>query len=99
MIEDTIKRILPCISNAMVIGDKKKFLSCLLTLKVRVGQFDTLFEMLFFISKLICPKVEVDNDTMEPKPELTSAAKDWCQENGIKGKTIDEILTGADYAR
>ena len=33
-IEDTIKKELPIVSNAMVIGDKKKFLSCLLTLKV-----------------------------------------------------------------
>ena len=36
LIEDTIKSELPCISNAMVVGDKKKFLSCLLTLKVEV---------------------------------------------------------------
>lgn len=34
-IEDAIKEEVPIISNAMVIGDKKKFLSCLLTLKVR----------------------------------------------------------------
>ena len=35
-IEDTIKKELGCISNAMVIGDRKKFLSCLLTMKVEV---------------------------------------------------------------
>ena len=34
LIEDAIKRELPVVSNAMVIGDRKKFLSCLLTLKV-----------------------------------------------------------------
>jgi long-chain-fatty-acid--CoA ligase ACSBG len=34
MIEDTIKKMLPVISNVMVVGDKKKFLSCLLTIKV-----------------------------------------------------------------
>ena len=33
-IEDNIKAALPIISNAMVIGDKKKFLSVLLTVKV-----------------------------------------------------------------
>ncbi|CAG0886457.1 unnamed protein product [Cyprideis torosa] len=32
-IEDNIKHELPCISNIMVIGDRKKFLSCILTLK------------------------------------------------------------------
>ena len=36
IIEDTIKSELPCISNAMVVGDKKKFLSCILTLRVTV---------------------------------------------------------------
>jgi len=36
IIEDAIKKELHCVSNAMVIGDKKKFLSCLLTLKVDV---------------------------------------------------------------
>lgn len=35
-IEDAIKEEVSIISNAMVIGDKKKFLSCFLTLKVNV---------------------------------------------------------------
>ena len=35
-IEDTIKKHLPCVANAMLIGDKKKFLSVLLTLKMEV---------------------------------------------------------------
>ncbi len=35
LIEDIIKKELPCISNAMVIGDKKKFLSCLLVIQER----------------------------------------------------------------
>lgn len=33
-IEEAIKQALPCLSNVMVIGDKLKFLSCLVTLKV-----------------------------------------------------------------
>ena len=33
LIEDAIKEALPCISNVMVVGDKKKFLCCLLTMK------------------------------------------------------------------
>ncbi|KAL9986588.1 hypothetical protein ACROYT_G000756 [Oculina patagonica] len=35
-IEDAIKEEVPIISNAMVLGDKRKFLSCFLTLKVVV---------------------------------------------------------------
>jgi long-subunit acyl-CoA synthetase (AMP-forming) len=34
ILEDNIKKEIPLISNAMAIGDKRKFLSCLLTLKV-----------------------------------------------------------------
>ena len=36
---------------------------------------------------------------MEPKAELSSAALDWCKEMGIKGKTVEDILNGADNAR
>lgn len=36
-IEEAVKTEVPIISNAMLIGDQKKFLSMLLTLKVRRG--------------------------------------------------------------
>lgn len=32
-IEDKIKEMLPCLSNVIVTGDKKKYLSCLITFK------------------------------------------------------------------
>lgn len=34
LIEDHVKEQLPCISNCMLVGDQKKFLSMLLTIKV-----------------------------------------------------------------
>ncbi|XP_065943719.1 long-chain-fatty-acid--CoA ligase ACSBG2 isoform X1 [Magallana gigas] len=40
-IEDTVKECLPCVSNCILIGDKRKFLSMLITLKVDVNM-DTL---------------------------------------------------------
>lgn len=36
-IEEAVKTELPIISNAMLIGDQRKFLSMLLTLKVCLG--------------------------------------------------------------
>lgn len=36
IIEDTVREELPCVSNCMLIGDKKKFLSVLLTLRTTV---------------------------------------------------------------
>ena len=35
-IEESIKKQLPCVANAMLIGDQKKFLSVLLTIKTEI---------------------------------------------------------------
>jgi hypothetical protein len=37
-IEDAVKESLPCVSNCMLIGDARKFLSILITMKVRFSQ-------------------------------------------------------------
>ena len=39
-IEDRIKGEVPFLSNIILIGDKRKFLSCLVTLKVVIGTYD-----------------------------------------------------------
>ena len=38
LIEDAIKLELPCISNIMVIGDQRKYLTCLITLKTELNE-------------------------------------------------------------
>ena len=38
LVEDSIKRLCPGISNAMMVGDKRKFNVCLVTLKTKVAQ-------------------------------------------------------------
>ena len=38
LIENNIKNSIDIISNVMVIGDKRKFLSCLITLKCKIGE-------------------------------------------------------------
>ena len=36
VIEDMVKKELPCLSHVVLIGDRRKFLSCLVTLKLEV---------------------------------------------------------------
>lgn len=43
-IEDRIKKELPFLSNVMLIGDKRKYLSCLVTLKVKAECATSLFK-------------------------------------------------------
>ncbi|XP_067665724.1 long-chain-fatty-acid--CoA ligase ACSBG2-like isoform X2 [Haliotis asinina] len=74
-IEDVVKECIPAISNCMLIGDKKKFLSLLITLKT-----------------------EIDPETMEPYPQLTSQALEWCREQGSTATTVSDILDKPDTA-
>jgi len=37
LIEDAVREQLPCVSNCMLIGDRRKFLSMLITLKVSLS--------------------------------------------------------------
>ena len=72
-IEDTVKLELPVVSNCMLVGDKKKFLSMLITLKTKV-----------------------DEETMQPKDELTPLAIEWCKSIGCKATTVSELLASPD---
>ncbi len=55
------------VSNVVVVGDRRKFLTCLITLKS-----------------------EVDQETLQSLPDLTTAAKEWCESLGSKAATVEE---------
>jgi len=63
IIEDMVKKELPCLSNVVLIGDRRKFLSCLVTLRVEVDS-DTLE-----------PKSKLERDTLEWCKEQGSKAE------------------------
>jgi len=73
IIEDMVKKELPCLSHVVLIGDRRKFLSCLVTLRV-----------------------EIDNETLEPKSKLERDTLEWCKEQGSKAETLDDVLRGPD---
>lgn len=50
-IEEIVKKELPCISNAVVIGDQMKYLTVLLTFKVSFNIFLKLFKMFYILLK------------------------------------------------
>ena len=41
---------------------------------------------------------KVDTETMEPTEKLSSAARDWVQEQGSRATTVQEVLEGPDVA-
>ena len=41
---------------------------------------------------------KVDTETMEPTEKLSSAARDWIQEQGSRATTVQEVLEGPDVA-
>jgi len=90
IIEEEVKSQLPCISNAVVIGDKRKFLSILLTLKTEMN-LDTgePLEELAPVAKDWCRrhgcKANTVNDVLTgPNKEVMAAIQKGIDEANIK---------------
>ena len=88
-IENAVKHCLPCISNAILIGDKQKFLSIFLTFKVKIdNETDLPTDELSKESMLWCQSV--GSSASKVSEVLTESVND----GGIK----DAIQKGIDDA-
>lgn len=63
IIEDMVKKELPCLSHVVLIGDRKKFLSCLVTLRVEAD------------NETLEPKSKLQRDTLDWCKEQGSKAE------------------------
>ena len=84
-IEDSLKGRLPFVSNIMLIGDRKKFLSCLITLKVRHTQNKSPNFLFLF-------EVIIDPDTAAATDELQAGAQHALRQLGCSTTKCSEIL-------
>jgi long-chain-fatty-acid--CoA ligase ACSBG len=73
IIEDMVKKELPCLSHVVLIGDRRKFLSCLVTLRL-----------------------EVEEETLEPRSKLAPSTLEWCAAQGSKVQTLEDVLAGPE---
>ncbi|MCL4137763.1 UNVERIFIED_CONTAM: hypothetical protein GTU68_027091 [Idotea baltica] len=80
LIEDTLKGELPCISNAMLIGDRRKFLSILLTMKTNVDSegepFDTLAPAAVEWCRMSGSAASTIQDVLAPDEKVMKAIQD-----------------------
>ena len=76
----------------MLIGDKWKFVSCLVTLKVS----HVLSHMILATYHVTCIQSEVDAETGEPQDELLPEAKTLIAKLGSSCTKVSEILEAKD---
>lgn len=87
-IENCIKEQLRIVSNVILIGDQRKYLSCLLTLKVVRSASCVLIMCLV--------QAVVDDETGLPTDNLSELAITECRLAGSMATTVSEITHGKD---
>ena len=91
-IENRIKSEVPFLSNVFVVGDKRKYLSCLVTLLVNHQILSSPLFILHFL------KTETDPETGEPLDELSAFAKMQVDSLGSHNTTVSGIRDPKDIA-
>lgn len=93
-IENLIKAELPCVSNALVVGDKRKFLVVLLTLKVGAS-FSALLRV---ISKFyLLFQTDIESATGLPLDTLHLDTVSWLKSLAIHHTRLSEVLNIPAY--
>ena len=98
-IEDNLKAELPeLISNSMLVGDKRKYLVILVTLKVneRTKSTRETWRIDQLESFLLCLKCNMNMDTLEPLDTLTDDAIKWLKSQNSKSTTVSQIIRTKD---
>lgn len=91
-IEDRVKAELPnLISNCMLVGDKRKYLVILITLKVIYFRFIVFSS---FIKRF--KKCKVDLETLAPLDDLTEDCIKYLTSIGSTSKKVSEIIDNKD---
>lgn len=90
-VEHLVKKELPAVSNAFLVGDKKKFLTMLLSLKVG-RRLDSLSAIVVLTPAKSTFQTEMEPETGEPKDELLKETINWLKTLGLDYTKLSEIL-------
>lgn len=92
-IENAIKKELDGISNAFLVGEQRKYLTVLVSIKVS-DFFDISigYDNWSLSLRLCFEQTEVDRETGAPLDDLTHESSEWMKSLGVEHKTLTDIL-------
>lgn len=89
-IENLIKKELDGIANAFLVGEQRKYLTVLLTIKVSGCYF--YLNSAYQLNLTFVFQTEMDRETGAPLDDLTHESLTWVKSLGVEHKTLSEIL-------